>query len=79
MHSLNQFSIFIFSSSLHFGYAQAHWDKKHSKVSKEIPPEYAMQYLALKEAKKKAQKLKGTSAAGAGKKVKKKKKYIPVA
>ena len=36
-------------------------------------PDYAAQYKALKDAKRAAQKAKGTSAAGKGKKVKKKK------
>lgn len=49
---------------------KAHWDSKHSKLPM---PDYAAQYKALKDAKRAAQKAKGTSAAGKGKKVKKKK------
>ena len=46
-------------------FQQAHWDSKHSKLPF---PDYAAQYTALKDAKRAAQKAKGTSSGGKGKK-----------
>ena len=50
----------------------AHWESKHSKMCFPVA-EYTAQYDAIKAAKRQSQKNKGKSAAGTGKKVKKKK------